>query len=601
MQNADSVLQTVFGFDRFRPGQEAIIGSILSGQNMLAVMPTGAGKSLCYQIPALIFERPTIIVSPLVALIDNQVAGLRANGVAAACLHSGQSRDENIENWRSVTHGNAKIIYMSPERLMTGRMMAAVRALNPAMFVVDEAHCVSKWGPAFRPEYDQLSDLKTHFPEAVIAAFTATADEATRKDIAQKLFAGRGQTVVQGFDRPNLDLNITAKVNRQAQLEAFMEGVPGQSGIVYCLSRRLTEETAQALSRKGIKALPYHAGMSAEARFENQERFMAEEAVVIVATIAFGMGIDKPDIRFVFHMNLPGSLEAYYQEIGRAGRDGAPASTAMLYGLDDVRMRRQFISDDGSEQDHQMREHKRLDALLAYCEAPTCRRQVLLSYFGEETQACGNCDNCLNPPKLVDASEPARLLFTAIEHTGQRFGTAHVIDVTRGALTARIKQFGHDQLGSHGAGKDIGKPYLQALVRQAVAGGFLTLNIAQYGALQLTDKGREVLAGQHAFLCKDIQANLKRPKKARGANAAALSDLSPEGAAILASLKTLRMEIARDIGKPAYVVFSDATLIDMATRRPVDKETMLGVSGVGEVKFQKYGQAFLSELRKASV
>lgn len=601
MQSADSVLKTVFGFDSFRPGQENIIRSILAGENMLAVMPTGAGKSLCYQIPALIFSRITIVISPLVALIDNQVAGLRANGVAAACLHSGQSREDNIENWRSVTHGHAKIIYMSPERLMTGRMLSAVRALNPAMFVIDEAHCVSKWGPAFRPEYDQLSDLKTNFPEAVIAAFTATADDGTRRDIAQKLFAGRGQTVVQGFDRPNLDLNITAKVNRQAQLEAFMETVPGQSGIIYCLSRRLTEETAEALSRRGVKALPYHAGMSAETRFENQERFMAEDAVVIVATIAFGMGIDKPDIRFVFHMNLPGSLEAYYQEIGRAGRDGAPASTAMLYGLDDVRMRRQFISDDGSDSDHQMREHKRLDALLAYCEASTCRRQVLLSYFGEETAACGNCDNCINPPKLVDASEPARFLFTAIEQTGQRFGTAHVIDVTRGAQTARIKQFGHDQLGSHGVGGAFGKPYLQALIRQAVAGGYLTLNISQYGALQLTDKGREVLSGNLAFMCKDIQAALKRPKTPRATKAALMSDLSPESADVLARLKALRMDIAREISKPAYVVFSDATLIDMAKRWPGDKESMLAVSGVGEVKFERYGRAFLAALQDASV
>ena len=596
MQSADSVLNTTFGFDSFRPGQENIIRSILDGRNMLAVMPTGAGKSLCYQIPALLFDGPTVIVSPLVALIDNQVAGLRANGVNAASIHSGQSREDNIQNWRDLTSGVAKIIYMSPERLMTGRMMSAIEGLNPSMFVIDEAHCVSKWGPAFRPEYDQLSDLKTRFPNAVVAAFTATADEGTRADIAQKLFNGRGETVVQGFDRPNLDLNITAKVNRQNQLAAFMEDMKGQAGIVYCLSRRLTEETAEFLAKQGVNALPYHAGMSPDKRFQNQERFMAEEGVVIVATIAFGMGIDKPDIRFVFHMNLPGSLEAYYQEIGRAGRDGAPASTAMLYGLDDVRMRRQFISDDGSDSEHQMREHKRLDALLAYCEASTCRRQVLLSYFGEDTLPCGNCDNCLNPPSLVDASEPARILFTAIEQTGQRFGTAHVIDVTRGAQTARIKQFGHDNLGSYGVGKAYGKPYLQALIRQAVSGGFLTLNIAKYGALQLTGKGREVLSGHVPLMCKDIQAGLKKPKKTRAAQSAAMSELSPDAQDILARLKALRMDIAREINKPAYVVFSDATLIDMAKRQPRDKDGMLAVSGVGEVKFDRYGDAFLDAL-----
>ena len=333
-----------------------------------------------------------------------------------------------------------------------------------------------------------------------------------------------------------------------------------QSGIVYCLSRKSTEQTAEVLAGEGFTALPYHAGLSPEVRFNNQERFMAEEAVVIVATIAFGMGIDKPDIRFVFHMNLPGSLEAYYQEIGRAGRDGAPASTAMLYGLDDVRMRRQFISDDGSESDHQMREHKRLDALLAYCEASSCRRQVLLSYFGEEAQACGNCDNCLSPPKLVDASGPARALFDAVAQTGERFGTAHVIDVVRGADTARIRQFGHDKTPAYGMGKAMGKPYLQALIRQAVASGFLTLNIAQYGALQLRGKAKDVMAGHAPFMCKEINttttsksAGGKSSRKSK--HAALAAELSERDSQLLAALKARRMELSKELGKPAYVVF----------------------------------------------
>lgn len=599
MTSPDSVLHTVFGFDAFRPGQADIIETILDGQNILAVMPTGAGKSLCYQVPGLILERPTVIISPLVALMDNQVAGLRAQGVSVACLHSGQTREENIDEWRSVTHGNAKLLYMSPERLMSGRMLAAMRALNPGLFVVDEAHCVSKWGPAFRPEYAQLADLKSIFPNAVIAAFTATADAATREDIAQTLFSGRGKMVVQGFDRPNLDLTITPKVNRNGQLMTFMNEMRGQSGIVYCLSRKLTEQTAEMLAGEGFTALPYHAGLSPEVRFNNQERFMAEEAVVIVATIAFGMGIDKPDIRFVFHMNLPGSLEAYYQEIGRAGRDGAPASTSMLYGLDDVRMRRQFISDDGSESDHQMREHKRLDALLAYCEASSCRRQVLLTYFGEEAQACGNCDNCLNPPKLVDASGPARALFDAVAQTGERFGTAHVIDVVRGADTARIRQFGHDKTPVYGMGKAMGKPYLQALIRQAVSGGFLTLNIAQYGALQLKGNARDVMAGHAPFMCKEINttaASSKSPggKSGRKSKHAALAaELSDRDSKLLAALKSRRMELSKQLGKPAYVVFSDATLIDMAKKRPNDRDGMLNVLGVGAVKFERFGTEFL--------
>ncbi len=594
MKTPDSVLKETFGFSGFRPGQEAIVRAILDGRNMLAVMPTGAGKSLCYQLPALIFDRITIIVSPLVALMDNQVAGLRASGVEAACIHSGQSRDVNVQNWRNVTSGKTKILYLSPERLMTGRMMAAVKSLNPAMFVVDEAHCVSKWGPAFRPEYEQLSELKTWFPDAVMAAFTATADGLTRDDIAMKLFGGQGQVVVQGFDRPNLDLNVTAKSNRPAQLLKFMEGMRGYSGIVYCLSRKKTEETAALLQAQGFKALPYHAGMSADVRFDNQERFMAEDAVVIVATIAFGMGIDKPDIRFVFHMNLPGSLEAYYQEIGRAGRDGAPASTAMLYCLDDVRMRRQFISEDGSEADHQSREHKRLDALLAYCEAATCRRQVLLSYFGEDTEPCGNCDNCLNPPKLVDASAPARAVFAAIEETGERFGTAHIIDVVRGAKTARISQFGHDNGSSYGAGKNWKKPYFQALIRQAVASGYLTMNIARYGALEMTYKARGVLTGER-FMCKDIQ---QKPS-GRSAKAKPVTNLAPADQALLAELKTLRMRLSKEIGKPAFVVFPDATLLDMVGKRPVNKTDMLAVSGVGPAKFERYGLAFLSVISSA--
>jgi len=396
------VLRSVFGFDEFRTGQKGIIDALLGGENLLAVMPTGAGKSLCYQVPALIMDGLTVVISPLVALMDNQVAGLRANGVNAACIHSGQSRDDNVEQWRRVSTGASKILYLSPERLMTPRMLSAMRALGPVMFVIDEAHCVSKWGPAFRPEYAQLTDLKNLFPEARIAAFTATADAATREDIAKVLFSGRGQTIVHGFNRPNLSLSIAPKTHRKTQLLTFMKEMRGQSGIVYCLSRKNTEEFAGALKAEGYKALPYHAGLDAQLRFETQERFMAEDGIIIVA--AFGMGIDKPDIRFVFHTNLPGSMEAYYQEIGRAGRDGAPAVTAMLYGLDDVRMRRQFITQEASSSDHQIREMKRLDALLTYCEASTCRRQVMLAYFGDKTEPCGNCDVCENPPEMIDAN-----------------------------------------------------------------------------------------------------------------------------------------------------------------------------------------------------
>ncbi len=572
----------------------------MARQNVLAVMPTGAGKSLCYQVPALLFDRVSVVVSPLVALMDNQAAGLRANGVDVACIHSGQPREVNVAQWRRVSSGQAKLLYLSPERLMTPRMMSAMKSLSPAMFVIDEAHCVSKWGPAFRPEYARLERLKTEFPGAVIAAFTATADEATRNDIAKVLFDGRGQIVVQGFDRPNLSLAINAKTDRKLQLARFMEGVRGQSGIIYALSRKNTEEFAAHLVAAGHKALPYHAGLDAPLRFDTQERFMAEDGLVIVATIAFGMGIDKPDIRFVYHTNLPGSLEAYYQEIGRAGRDGAPALTALCYGLDDVRMRRQFIMNDGAGSDHQSRELRRLDALLSYCEASTCRRQVMLAYFGEAAEPCGNCDNCDNPPVMVDATEPLKHVLTTIEDTGARFGQAHIIAVARGADTERVRQFSHQDTKGYGQAKACGSPYLQGLIRQALASSHIDMDIERFGALTVTDKGRAVLGGHETFECKAIVASKpdKRTNNKR-IKSAAQNALSERDQELLSRLKLKRMEISRALGKPAYIVFTDATLIDMAQKRPDNPDAMLDVSGVGHVKFEKFGPAFLEVIRSA--
>ena len=572
----------------------------MAGRHVLAVMPTGAGKSLCYQVPALLFDGVSVVVSPLVALMDNQVAGLRTNGVQVACIHSGQSRDINVAEWRRVSSGAAKMLYLSPERLMTPRMMAAMKSLSPSMFVIDEAHCVSKWGPAFRPEYAQLAMLKSEFPDAVIAAFTATADGATRDDIARTLFNGRGKIIVQGFDRPNLSLAINAKTDRKLQLARFMERVRGQSGIVYALSRKNTEAFAADLVAAGHKALPYHAGLDAQLRFDTQERFMAEEGVVIVATIAFGMGIDKPDIRFVYHTNLPGSLEAYYQEIGRAGRDGAPALTALCYGLDDVRMRRQFIMDDGAGGDHQIRELRRLDALLSYCEASTCRRQVMLAYFGEIADRCGNCDNCENPPEMIDATKPLQHILTTIEDTGSRFGQSHIIAVARGADTERVRQFAHQETRGYGKAKAMamGSPYLQGLIRQALASGHIDMDIEKFGALTITDKGRAVLDGRATFECKAI-ATTKASKRSESKRVKSVlqSALSERDQDLLSQLKAKRMEIARGLGKPAYIVFSDATLIDMAQKRPESPDAMLDVSGVGAVKYERFGPTFLEVIR----
>ena len=589
--NASDVLHEVFGYTDFKPGQEEIIDLLQDGRHTLAVMPTGAGKSLCYQIPAILADHPTIVVSPLVALMDDQVAGLRANGVDAACIHSGQSREENIANWKRVTSGLAKLLYLSPERLMTPRMLSAIDALQPNLFVVDEAHCISKWGNAFRPEYEQLSQLHLRYPNAAMAAFTATADAATRADIAAQLFRGDGEIIVHGFDRPNLTLAVATKADWKSQLKTFLDGRENQSGIIYCLSRKYTEEVASHLRGEGIDAIAYHAGQDSDMRRANQDRFMSDAGVVMVATIAFGMGIDKPDIRFVCHMNLPSSLEAYYQEIGRAGRDGAPADTMMLYGLDDMRMRRQFIEQDGEDGDHKLREHKRLDSLLAYCEASQCRRATLLAYFDETIEPCGNCDNCLNPPEVVDGTAHALMLFEAIERTGQFFGAVHIIDVLRGADTAKIKDRGHDSLACHGLGKDKSKIYWQAFIRQALAAGALSINIQKYGCLEITPKGQAIVAGNEPFMYREIREREKtgRSKSSRKAHAA----IAPQNEDLLTKLKALRLRLAKERGVPAYVVFGDACLIDMATKRPASLAEMAEVNGVGPRKLEDFGEMFL--------
>ncbi|MGI9514252.1 MAG: DNA helicase RecQ [Anderseniella sp.] len=592
-QTSAAILRDVFGFDEFRADQEAVIDLLSHGENALVVMPTGAGKSLCYQVPALLLDRPTIVVSPLIALMDNQVAGLRVNGIAAGAIHSGLSRAEQVDNWRTFASGTCQLLYLSPERLMTERMLVALEKLDPALIVVDEAHCISKWGVSFRPEYEQLSVLCERFPNAAIGAFTATADDATRKDIAQKLFRGRGRILVQGFDRPNLTLAVSAKRNWKTQLLGFLQDKKAASGIVYCLSRKFCEEVAGFLSQDGYKAIAYHAGQDAEVRAANQNRFMSEDAIVMVATIAFGMGIDKPDIRYVCHLNLPGNMESYYQEIGRAGRDGLPAETLMLYDLSDMRMRRQFIEQDGEDDVHKLREHKRLDALLAYAEASGCRRQALLSYFDEPTGACGNCDNCLAPPELEDGTADARLLFSAIRQTGQMFGGAHIIDILRGAATQKIADRHHDALDCYGAGAAHSKEYWNAFIRQAVAGTYLTINIQKYGALQLNHRAEEIVKGDGKFALRRIEAlktgRVKKQAKAK-AGATAVSEADRD---LLASLKALRLTLAQERKVPAFVILHDSTLNEIASTRPKTLEQMASISGIGPRKLEQFGQAFM--------
>lgn len=591
----EDLLNSVFGFPAFKPGQQAIVDRLLNGTHTLCVMPTGFGKSLCYQLPSLILERITVVISPLVALMDDQVAGLRANGIDAVCIHSNRSRAENVEDWIRVRDGTVRLLYLSPERLMTERMLAQLERLDPAMFVVDEAHCISRWGMSFRPEYESLSALNDRFPNATLAAFTATADIATRRDIAMKLFRGRGDIVVHGFDRPNLRLGVEAKTNWHQQIIDFLEPRRHQAGIVYCLSRRLTEEVATFLSERGYRSLAYHAGLAPERRRDNQEIFMAEEAVVMVATIAFGMGIDKPDVRFVFHLNMPASMEAYYQEIGRAGRDGNPAEVHLLYGLDDIRMRRRFISQDGGDDDHKNREHKRLDSLLAYCEATQCRRVSLLAYFGDKSEPCGNCDVCLDPPKVIDGTEDAKMLLTAIVDSGERFGSGLVVEVLRGVASEKVRMRQLDQQTTFGAGRDYSKSYWLAFIRQAVAGGYLWIDIERFGSLRLSEKGQSVRRGTEQFYFREIPESetaekpTRRERVANGVTQYFDSDL-------FRHLKSLRRELAQARNVPAYIIFSDATLQNMSHLCPKTLDDFAQVSGVGPKKLKDFGGVFLAAI-----
>lgn len=590
------VLKEVFGFDRFRPGQEEVVDTLLSGTSVLAIMPTGAGKSLCFQVPALVREGLTLVVSPLVALMQDQVSALKLAGVAADAIHSNQDRETNVEVWRRVSNGEIKILYLAPERLMTERMLTALSRLPVSLIAIDEAHCLSQWGPAFRPDYAELGNLSTWFPDVPIAAMTATADEATRRDIELQLFAGRYQTFVSGFDRPNLTLNVSMKNSWKRQLVDYVTARKGSSGIVYCLSRKKTEEVAELLSEAGINAICYHAGLSAEERTERQNRFVTESDLVIAATIAFGMGIDKPDVRFVFHTDLPSSMEAYYQEIGRAGRDGLEADVHMLFGAGDIRLRKQFIDqEEASDEDHKRRELSRLGSLIAYAEATSCRRQTLLSYFGEDTRACNNCDNCLNPVDVKDGTERAHMVFDAIYETGERYGQAHIIDVLCGKETEKLLKARHDEISSFAQGKDIARNEWQSLVRQMISQGLLEVDIANYSGLLITHKGREFQRSNQVFSYRDDITQAKQEKARRGLahGVSQQNDLSERDFKLLTKLKQKRLELAKQRGVPAYAIFTDKTLQDMAQRRPATLEAFERVKGVGKSKLEKFADIFI--------
>jgi ATP-dependent DNA helicase RecQ len=586
------ILKDVFGFDDFRPGQAVAMDALLTGCHVLAVMPTGAGKSLCYQVPALVLGGLTLVVSPLVALMQDQVAALRLAGVAADTINSSLDRGVNVASWRRVAAGETRLLYLAPERLMTERMLAALGKLDLRLIAIDEAHCISQWGPAFRREYEDLSRLREVFPKVPIIALTATADEVTRTDIASKIFAGRVETLVLGFDRPNIKLTVEPKHDTKRQLLTFVRRHAGRSGIVYCLSRKKTEETATFLQDNGVHALAYHAGMTKEARDAHQNAFMTEP-LVMVATIAFGMGIDKPDVAYVFHTDLPGSVEAYYQEIGRAGRDGRPAEAHMLFGLNDIRMRRMFIDSEDASAEHKRRAHRRLDALIGYCETAQCRRQILLHYFGEGAEPCGNCDNCLIQAPRADGTAEAKIVLKAIAQSGQRFGPSHIIDILRGHETQKVLDNGHHRLASFGLGKARQKNAWQSLIRQLLAGGFLKQDLGGHGGMAIAEKGHALGRGEVAFEYRVEAPRNSRDKMHPTRDSGTRTEADPT---LLAVLKTVRLKLARERQVPAFVIFSDRTLIDMAERCPRDLDAFAAVHGVGAAKLKDFGKIFLSAI-----
>ena len=596
---AKKVLHETFGFEAFRPGQEAAVAALLAGRHALIVMPTGSGKSLCFQVPALVKAGFAIVVSPLIALMQDQVSALRLAGIAADSINSGNSFQANESAWRRLVQGETKLLYLSPERLMSEQMLAQLGSLPVNIIAIDEAHCISQWGPSFRPEYEELRRLPELFEGVPIAALTATADEVTREDIVAKLFSGGVSQFVLGFDRPNIRLSVVIKQEWKKQLRDFLSGHAGESGIIYCLSRRKTVETAALLQSDGIRALAYHAGMGKHEREQNQDSFMSETGIVMVATIAFGMGIDKADVRFVMHLDLPGSLEAYYQEIGRAGRDGEPAEAHMLYGLADMAMRRRFIEQEDAGDERRRREHKRLDALLGYCEAPTCRRIALLDYFGERAESCGNCDICLHPVALEDGTVDAQKLLSAVYRSGQKFGAAHVIDIVRGAETERIRKWGHQRLKTFGVGDDRSKEEWRSFVRQLVAAGHLRLDIAGYGGLSITRTGNDLLRGRGEFRYRKDRL-VKAKRKTREIALKRKPEIAGEpGSGLLQALRELRLELAQERGVPAYVIFPDRSLLHMVEMRPSTPEEFSEINGVGAVKLKHFAEPFLAVIRRA--